>query len=307
MCALPVYAQDGGTTYTLLEPSVVGGQASMNASDYFSNIYTVAIASAGVLAVLMFAIGGIQYMFSGAGGAKSNGRTKMVNAVFGIILALAAWLILNTINPDLVNLGMTLPDATVRGVVAETEGTGGSTPGSAPQPGDPGAQGTGQSTTPATPGTVTRGACTGTNAGCCKASSACIDCKDCVNFSNGYGALCYRGAAGNTGCKLNADLARLLNGANLSAVGAQVSEAWPPTVYHSSYCHRDGTCADVRCVKGCANASVAEVKRVYDALLAAGLSPVFETYQGQCAPYTAAGVQCASYKSMTSPSFHVNM
>ncbi|NTV44395.1 MAG: lytic transglycosylase domain-containing protein [Candidatus Yonathbacteria bacterium] len=114
--ALPVYAQDGGTPYILLEPSVVGGQESMNASDYFSNIYTVAIASAGVLAVLMFAIGGIQYMFSGAGGAKSNGRTKMVNAVFGIILALAAWLILNTINADLVDLNVNLPDALVQGI-----------------------------------------------------------------------------------------------------------------------------------------------------------------------------------------------
>ncbi|NTV22738.1 MAG: lytic transglycosylase domain-containing protein [Candidatus Yonathbacteria bacterium] len=102
------------SSYELLEPSLIGGTETTNASNYFETIYVYAIGAAGVLAVLMFAIGGIQYMFGGANPAsKSKGVAHMSNAVWGIILALSAYLILNTINPDLVDLQVTLPEASI--------------------------------------------------------------------------------------------------------------------------------------------------------------------------------------------------
>ena len=175
--------------------------------------------------------------------------------------------------------------------VEETTGTGLSTPGTT----------AGKSTG----STITSGPCLGTNAGCCKAGTKCADCKNCGNFSNSYGSLCYKGAPGNTGCKLNTILAGKVNSANLSSVNAEVSEVWPPTVYHASACHQDGTCADVRCKKGCANETVANVKKIYDALKNASLTPVFESTS--CAQYTAAGIYCKYYSTMTGASFHVNM
>ena len=99
--------------YTLLEPSIVGGQTSVDAGTYLSTLYTYAIGVAGVLAVIMFAIGGIHYMFPGK---ESKGKEFMTNAVFGIILALAAYLILNTINPDILKSNISLPTGTTTAV-----------------------------------------------------------------------------------------------------------------------------------------------------------------------------------------------
>jgi hypothetical protein len=110
------------STYTLLEPSIVGGQTSVDAGTYLSTLYTYAIGVAGVLAVIMFAIGGIHYMFPGK---ESKGKEFMTNAVFGIILALAAYLILNTINPDILKSNISLPTATVTAVAAPPPGAGG--------------------------------------------------------------------------------------------------------------------------------------------------------------------------------------
>ena len=148
----------------------------------------------------------------------------------------------------------------------------------------------------------TTGPCTGTNAGCCKPGVSCVACTNCVNFSNGYGSLCYNGA---TNCKLNSTLVTKLNNANLASVNAEVSEAWPPTMSHRSLCHQDGTCADVRCKNQCKNETVANIKKIYDKIKAAGLNPIFEN--NDCDKYTAAGISCYSYSTMTSPSFHVNM
>ena len=56
-----------------------------------------------VLAVIMIVIGGIQYMGSEAYSTKGAAKERMKNAILGLLLALAAALILITINPDILN------------------------------------------------------------------------------------------------------------------------------------------------------------------------------------------------------------
>ncbi len=130
---------DGGTGsgtngYVLLEPSILvqGGGKSASPADYLENIFYFMIGTAGVLAVLVFAIGGIQFMVSGATpSAKKEGQEKMTAAIFGLILALGTWLILNTINPDLVKkFDLKLDTVTVTG--SGGTGSGTSTPGNLP-------------------------------------------------------------------------------------------------------------------------------------------------------------------------------
>jgi hypothetical protein len=251
-------------------------------------IYKFGIWTIGIAGLLMITVGGIMYAGS-AGNTATATKAKgiITDALIGIAAAMSAYLFLYVINPDLTNLKINFTAVKVE----ETTGTGLSTPGTA----------AGKSTG----STITGGPCLGTNAGCCKAGTKCADCKNCGNFSNSYSSLCYKGAPGNTGCKLNTSLAGKLNSANLSSVNAEASEVWPPTVYHASACHQDGTCADVRCKKGCANETVANVKKIYDALKNAGLTPVFESTS--CAQYTAAGIYCKYYSTMTGASFHVNM
>lgn len=90
------------TTVTL--PGVNAG-TSPGVSSYLSSIYTLGVGLAGVLAVLMIVIGGIQYIGSGMSpSAKEDAKGRITNAILGLLLALASWLILNTINPNLVSL-----------------------------------------------------------------------------------------------------------------------------------------------------------------------------------------------------------
>jgi hypothetical protein len=244
-------------------------------------IYKFGIWTVGIAGFFMLVVGGFMYMAS-AGNTSSAGSAKgiVIDALIGIAAALGAYLFLYVINPDLtkMNISFTTVDVT------ETEGTGGSTAGS------------------------TKGACVGAICASCKPGTICAECKSCGIFSNDYSALCYNGGkVGNSGCKLNSTLAAKLNAANLSSVGAQVSEAWPPTVYHSAKCHQDGTCADVRCKAQCDNVSMQDLKKIYDTLKNAGLNPVFEK-KGNCSTYTAYGIGCISPLTMTSASsFHVNL
>ena len=92
--------------YTPLEslPNVTGKE-TVTLGGYLSNIYALGIGLAGVLAVLMIVIGGIQYVGSGMSpSGKNDARDRITNAILGLLLALHSWIILNTIDPNLVSL-----------------------------------------------------------------------------------------------------------------------------------------------------------------------------------------------------------
>lgn len=87
----------------------VGGPVSLGG--YLSSMFQWIIGIAGVLAVLMIVIAGIEYM-SPVPSAKESGKNRAMAAILGLILALVSYLILRTINPDLVsgpNLDLTSP------------------------------------------------------------------------------------------------------------------------------------------------------------------------------------------------------
>ena len=61
------------------------------------------LALAVVLAVFMITVGGFEYMLSGAANTKSDALKKIQDAVWGLLLALVAYLLLYTIDPNLVS------------------------------------------------------------------------------------------------------------------------------------------------------------------------------------------------------------
>ncbi len=71
--------------------------------NYLNIIIKLFFGICGVLAVVMITMGGVQYMTSELVSSKEAGRESITHAVIGLLLALAAYLILNTINPDLLN------------------------------------------------------------------------------------------------------------------------------------------------------------------------------------------------------------
>ncbi|PIP73399.1 MAG: hypothetical protein COW88_02155 [Candidatus Lloydbacteria bacterium CG22_combo_CG10-13_8_21_14_all_47_15] len=85
----------GGGELTQVAPGGLGA--------YVIRIFTAIIGLAGVLAVLMLVVGGIEYI-SPSVTMKEAGRKRMTHAIGGLLIALAAWLILRTINPNLVDL-----------------------------------------------------------------------------------------------------------------------------------------------------------------------------------------------------------
>ena len=96
-----------GLEYNLLAP-LPGGTGRIETSNgfitYGSQLFWFLLSAAIILALVMMVIGGVEYV--GAAGNTSflgDAKDRIINALLGLILALAAWLILNTINPELVN------------------------------------------------------------------------------------------------------------------------------------------------------------------------------------------------------------
>ncbi|MEK7650796.1 MAG: hypothetical protein AAB364_02940 [Patescibacteria group bacterium] len=71
--------------------------------NYIATAFPLFLAVAVALAVVMIAWGGLQHMLSKVPGSKQDGKEKISNAIWGLLLALAAWLILYTINPQILN------------------------------------------------------------------------------------------------------------------------------------------------------------------------------------------------------------
>jgi hypothetical protein len=109
--SFPISAADEG--YVPLEPLPPIGPSLGSASDlssYLQWVFAFAISIAGILAVLMIVIGGIQYITAyGNPNQIENAKNRIYQALLGLLLAISAWLILYTINPDLVKGALTIP------------------------------------------------------------------------------------------------------------------------------------------------------------------------------------------------------
>ncbi len=88
------------------------GDCGTNLPTYLTGIFKIGIAAAGVLAFLMIVYGGFIYLSTDAITGKEEGRTYIGRAIGGLLLALAAYIILNTINPALVALNLDFGPAT---------------------------------------------------------------------------------------------------------------------------------------------------------------------------------------------------
>jgi hypothetical protein len=87
----------------MLEPKLFKGVDVSNLSTYIKSLFDFLIAVAVALAVIMIIIGGFEYMTTDSWKGKSDGINKIKDALWGLALALLAYLILWTINPCLVD------------------------------------------------------------------------------------------------------------------------------------------------------------------------------------------------------------
>ncbi|MEK9151206.1 MAG: pilin [Patescibacteria group bacterium] len=120
-----------GLQYTLLEKIPGTDNVGSDLPGYLKAIYKVALVIIVLSAVLMLSIGGFMYLTS-AGNTAAMGTAKGVifDSLIGLTIAFTAWLLLNVINPDLVNVTINaLSPVSVPGAPAKTA------PGAAPPTG----------------------------------------------------------------------------------------------------------------------------------------------------------------------------
>lgn len=107
-----VYFSEGYDEYLAPLPGL-STTGSSTLGGFLQSLFTVMIMLAGILAFVMLIVYGIMHATVEAVGMKVQAKEKMWNAIFGLIMALGAWVILNTINPNLAsNLSITIPKAT---------------------------------------------------------------------------------------------------------------------------------------------------------------------------------------------------
>lgn len=100
----------GQITYTPLEPlpcpNGTCDQSGTNFPSFVSTIFKVLIGFGGLFAVVMIVIAGIGYMLSESALDISKAKSRAQAALWGLLLLAGSWLILNTINPKLLEFNL---------------------------------------------------------------------------------------------------------------------------------------------------------------------------------------------------------
>jgi hypothetical protein len=243
--------------YTLLAPlpnlTTVPGDNPLGT--YVPFIFNLLIGLSAVWAVLMIVIGGFQYMTTDAVMKKTQGKERIKNAVFGLVLVIAAWIILNTVNPNLLKLSLDISPVTT----TQTGGEGTLSP-ALPL------QSVMDRVTATCPGCSTTG---GLSYNISQANLARFSCQTCSALGTG---IPFKNTNVNVAPALNTELSALNSSLAQQGVAWWVTEAFPPMVNHVDDCHYNGTCIDA----ALSDPSTLHIKNFIDTAVAKGLSPSYE-------------------------------
>lgn len=219
-----------------------------------------------IFAVLMTIAGFGLVTSGGSQSALEAAKSKFQNAIIGLIIVMAAWLLVDTLLKSLLqggDLGTTFtgwgPWSEVQcQLQTQTQ----------EWPGDPASPSA--TSTPSLPGPKPQ---------TCKGGECVPIGIPCSNANS---------------CTISPDLAPKLQAMHAAAgvAGARVTEAMPPTRTHKSVCHTQGTCIDYSKQGGM---TAAEVVKVINAANANGLRPVYEVKtQAEKDSLVAAGAPAGS-------------
>lgn len=235
-----VFGQANTSDYRLLAPIPINGGTSEvtslsadNFAGYIQGIINLIIGLSTVLAVLWFMFGGFTYMTQEAVDSKGEGKQMMTNAIYGLLLLLSSWLILSTINPQLLNLDINKSITDARNSLKNNTS---SPPGNDDQIQNP------PDIDPLnqTPRNITyASAAYGGNI-------TCVECVDLTGVPIEAGQQCM----GQT-CKINAEIATKLQNLSARSQDWEVKEAWPPTTKDATNsCYQNGSCVDINFSNG---------------------------------------------------------
>jgi hypothetical protein len=99
--------------YTPLEPIPgINQSGTADFPTFLKGIFTILLSIGGILAVGLLVYGGIVYMTSEISNKKSEAKRRIQAAVWGLLLLISSYLILNTINPQLLEFKFLNPGNT---------------------------------------------------------------------------------------------------------------------------------------------------------------------------------------------------
>ena len=91
-------------------------------ADYLNALYALAISLAALLAVVKIVIAGAKYMLSDVVTSKEEAKNDIRGALLGLLIVAGAWLILYTINPQILTCNVFYGNTECAGLrTAETE------------------------------------------------------------------------------------------------------------------------------------------------------------------------------------------
>ncbi|MHB1163248.1 MAG: hypothetical protein ACYCZZ_01845 [Minisyncoccota bacterium] len=93
----------------LTDPSSTSAISSTSLANFFNNLYKYLIGLAAVLAVIEIIWGGIEISTKDSVSKQSDGKERITQAIFGLILVLSPVLVFSIINPSILNLSLNLP------------------------------------------------------------------------------------------------------------------------------------------------------------------------------------------------------
>lgn len=215
--ALVAQAQQAYTPLAPL-PGTVTSAGTTDIVTYLSGAIKLLIALGAALAVLFAIIGGTQYVAASINpSAKSDAKERVAGALLGLAIILSSYLLLNTINPELVNVSFKLEPVTPAAVDLNSLVVAGGGGSSSAQ------------------------------------NSESAGCPSCVTLNPSVpqkapGSGCAAPGPCEVSSSISGKLVALTGALNSKGINWQVSEAWPPTRQHKAACQNPGptagTCVD---------------------------------------------------------------
>jgi hypothetical protein len=124
---IPVFTALAQEGYQLLAPFPTVPSNNPGLIVYLKGLFVVVVGLAIVFAVIMIILGAMEYIMGAVPSMKSDGKSKIMGAIGGLLILLISTIILTTINPDLLRIGLKL----------DKVGSGGQPPQSPPPPNQP--------------------------------------------------------------------------------------------------------------------------------------------------------------------------
>ena len=94
--------------YTPLEPiqGFTTGTANVNLASFINGLFTILFSIGALLAVGRLVIGGILYLTSEVVSTMDQAKKLMNSSLYGLMILAGSYLLLHTINPDLLNIDL---------------------------------------------------------------------------------------------------------------------------------------------------------------------------------------------------------